>query len=297
MKFPRIPIAPSTLPRVSRRRALRLIAGTLVATTAGSGVNAAWIEPESLSVTRGDIPCPHLPPALDGLKICLISDLHYKDPDADDPLLARVVDAIDRETPDLVLMPGDFIDSDERMMAPLLHRLSGLRARHGVFASLGNHDGWNADVQRVSRQFERAGFAMLHNRHSRIRIGGESLYLAGSDFVWGGKPDPQAMTRGIPADAPLVALVHEPDFFDRMTRHRRIDLQVSGHTHGGQCRVPVLGIAPVKPLWGRKYIHGRFQREDSNLFVTRGVGTTGLRVRFACPPELAVLTLRSGRRV
>lgn len=280
---------------MSRRRAFQLIAGSLVATAAGAGVNA-WLEPESLSVTRQDIPCPNLPPALDGLKVCLISDLHYRDPDADDPLIARVVDAIGREHPDLVLMPGDFIDADEGMMAPLLRQLSKLDARHGVFASLGNHDGWNADRQRVRRLFERTGFSMLINSHTCLRIGGEPLYLAGTDFVWLGKPDPAGMLRGVPRDVPLVTLVHEPDFIETMTIHRRADLQVSGHTHGGQCRVPVVGLAPVRPLWGRKYVYGHYRAGDSNLFVTRGIGTTGLRVRFACPPELAVLTLRSGAR-
>ncbi|MCP5542432.1 MAG: metallophosphoesterase [Akkermansiaceae bacterium] len=285
-------LSPSNMPPVTRRRVLRMIAGSFVATTAGAGVNAAWIEPESLTITRRDIPCPNLPPGLDGLRVCLVSDLHYREPDEDDPLLERVVDAIHRETPDLVLMPGDFIDSDEKMMAPLLRRISGLQAKHGVFASLGNHDGWNADSGRARRLFEKAGFGMLINDHSRLSIRGESLYVAGTDFVWDGNPDPVRMLRGVPADAPLVTLVHEPDYFDTVNVHRAADLQVSGHTHGGQCRVPLVGIAPVKPRWGRKYVEGHFRKDGANLFVTRGVGTTGLRVRFACPPELAVLTLR-----
>ena len=296
MTIPRMKLSASNLPPVTRRRVLRMIAGTLAASTAGAGVNAAWVEPGSLSVTRKDIECPRLPPALDGLSVCLVSDLHYREPDADGPLLGQMVAAIRSERPDLVLMPGDFIDSDERMVAPMLRCLEGIEAKHGVFASLGNHDGWNADPQRMRRQFEKAGIGLLINSHSRIALAGESLYLAGTDFVWNGKPDPARMLRGVPAEAPLVTLVHEPDYFDIMNRHRASDLQVSGHTHGGQCRVPVVGLAPVKPLWGRRYLEGHFRHGGSNLFVTRGIGTTGLRVRFACPPELAVLTLRSGRR-
>jgi uncharacterized protein len=88
-------------------------------------------------------------------------------------------------------------------------------------------------------------------------------------------------------------LVHEPDYFDTLTRHRDIVVQLSGHTHGGQCRVPLVDYAPVKVAYGRKYIYGAFQRGDSRLFVTRGLGTVGMRVRFACPPEVALLTLRA----
>lgn len=297
MKIPPLRSVVPAAPRMTRRGALKLLAGTLAAGAAGAGLDAAWIEPGSLSITRGEIPCPNLPPSLDGLKACLISDLHYQDPDTDDPMLAKLVRAIGREDADLVLMPGDFIDSEERMIAPLLRRLSGLRARHGVFASLGNHDGWNAGRDKTARLFARQGFDMLVNRHTRLTPRGEVLFLAGTDFVWGGNPDPAAMLRGVPAGGPLVTLVHEPDYFDIMARHRAADLQVSGHTHGGQCRVPLAGLAPVKPLWGRKYIHGHFRRDGANLFVSRGIGTTGLRVRFACPPELVVLTLRSRQAV
>jgi predicted MPP superfamily phosphohydrolase len=157
---------------------------------------------------------------------------------------------------------------------------------------MGNHDGWNARGEAVGRSFERVGIPLLINRNSVIRIRGEKFAIAATDRVWLGKPDPARALRGIPSGAPVLALVHEPDFFDEMSARRNL-LQVSGHTHGGQCRVPVLGYAPAKVSYGRKYIQGPFFRGESRLFVTRGIGTTGMRVRFACPPEVAVLTLRA----
>lgn len=272
---------------MSRRNAIRL----LLAGGAGSVGNAFWLEPARLSITRTDIRIPNLPAGLDGLKVGLLADLHFK-PDQDAPLLAEAVAALNHEKPDLIALPGDFIDHDPRVADPMMEILSKLSARHGVFASMGNHDGWAEAANRLRRGFERAGIPFLVNRHSRLTIGGESLAVAATDHVWKGKPDPAKTLAGIPSRTPVIALVHEPDFFDEMTRHRNIQLQLSGHTHGGQCRVPVLGYAPAKVAYGRKYIQGTFERGDSRLFVTRGLGTTGLRVRFACPPEVAVLTLR-----
>jgi hypothetical protein len=272
---------------MSRRNALKL----LLAGGAGSVGNAFWIEPARLSITREDIRIPRLPAGLDGLKVGLLADLHYK-PDQDAPLLAEAVAALNREQPDLIALPGDFIDHDPRVIDPMMEILSKLSARHGVFASMGNHDGWAEAANRLRRGFERAGMPFLVNRHTRLTIGGESLAVAATDHVWQGNPDPAKTLAGIPSSTPVIALVHEPDFFDEMTARRNIQLQLSGHTHGGQCRVPVLGYAPAKVAYGRKYIQGAFERGDSRLFVTRGLGTTGLRVRFACPPEVAVLTLR-----
>jgi uncharacterized protein len=126
-----------------------------------------------------------------------------------------------------------------------------------------------------------------------LSIRGESLAVAGTDFIWQGSPDPERTLRGIPPETPVVALVHEPDYFDTLRAQRDILVQLSGHTHGGQCRIPFVGYTPKTVNHGRNYIYGGFSRGGSNLFVTRGVGTSGPRVRFACPPELVILTLRT----
>ena len=259
-------------------------------------MNGFGIEPGRLTVTHQNVVCNQLTPGLTGLRIGLMADFHFR-PGQDDELVDKAVEQARRENLDLIALTGDFVDSDPRVLMPLLEKLEKLTARHGVFAVMGNHDGWNEDRETIRRRFENAGISFLINQHSLLAIRGETLAVAGTDFVWRGKPDPDRTLRGIHADTPVLALVHEPDFFDTMAARREILLQVSGHTHGGQCRVPLLGIAPVKVKYGTRYVYGGFSRGESNLFVTRGVGTTGPRVRFACPPELAVLTLRGPERV
>ena len=286
-----IELAPRRL-GLSRRNALRLLTGGM----AGCLMDGTWLEPGRLSVTREDVRCRRLAPGFDGLRIGLLADFHFR-PDEDEELVAKVIAETQREKLDLILLAGDFVDSAPSVLTPLLEHLEKLRATHGVFAVMGNHDGWNASRSMMRRSFEKAGISFLGNQHSRLSIRGESLAVAGTDFVWRGNPDAARALKGIATDTPVIAMVHEPDYFDVMTAQREILLQVSGHTHGGQCRVPLLGYAPVSVKYGKKYQYGGFTGGDSNLFVTRGVGTTGPRVRFACPPEFAILTLRAADQV
>lgn len=275
-------------PVLTRRKAL----GLLTAGAAASMLEAFVLEPKRLSVTYQDIPLPALPSGLAGLRIGLMSDFHFR-PGDDDPLVAQAVARASAENLDLIALTGDYMSSNPAVIPPLLEILGGLNARHGVFAVAGNHDGWHASVPRLQRQFESAGFSFLRNRNTRLHLRGDSLAIAGTDFVWLGKPDPAATLKGVPATTPVLALVHEPDYFDTLRSSRDIALQLSGHTHGGQCRVPIVGYAPCKVDFGRNYLYGHHTRGDSNLFVTRGIGTTGPRIRFACPPELTILTLRA----
>lgn len=270
----------------------RNILGVLATGAAGSLAHAFWIEPDQLSITRQDVDCKTLPPDLDGLRIGLLSDFHFR-PDHDAELVDKVLDRVRQEKLDLVALTGDYMSDDPHVVVPLLARLKNLTAAHGVFAVMGNHDGWAGNGSVIKRQFEKAGISFLVNHHSLLTIRGESLAVAGTDFVWKGQPDPAKAFRGIPRTTPVIALVHEPDYFDTVAAYRDITLQLSGHSHGGQCRVPVINYAPRTVRYGKKYLEGLFSRGDSNLFVTRGVGTGGPRVRFSCPPELAILTLRS----
>jgi uncharacterized protein len=273
---------------ITRRKSMAL----MFAGAAGSLTNALCIEPSWLSVTRTSMDCPMLPPSLDGLRIGVLCDLHFK-PDHDEPLLEEAVATLLAEKPDIITLPGDFIDHTPRVIAPMLRILSKLSAPLGVFASPGNHDGWNMDCMVLGRAFEKCGISFLINQNTRVEFHGESIAIAATDHVWLGKPDPVRTLRGIERQTPVIALVHEPDFFDTMTEIRPIALQVSGHTHGGQCRIPLLGYAPARVAYGRNYLEGAYERGSSRLFVSRGLGTTGLRVRFVCPPEIAVLTLRA----
>ncbi|MGJ8671784.1 metallophosphoesterase [Rubritalea sp.] len=275
----------------TRRKSLKLL---LAAAPIAACANAFIIEPKTLSITRRDIWLKSLPPALDGFTIAQLTDFHFK-PGTDDKLVEDTITAVNAENVDLIALTGDYVTDESEVLYPLLDYFKQLKAQHGIFATLGNHDGWSAPRTFYKRRFENAGIPFLINQNTKLEIGNSSLVIAGTDYVWDGYPDAQQTLKGIHKDATVLALVHEPDYFDDMRAVRRIDLQLSGHTHGGQCRVPFIGYAPVKVRYGEKYVYGHFAKDSSQLFVSRGIGTSGLRVRFACPPELVILTLRSSK--
>lgn len=258
----------------------------------GSFAYARWIEPNYLTITRKEIKLPELPPALDGMVIAQLTDFHYR-PESQDELMAETVAATNAANPDFIFLTGDFITETPKVLTPLMEHLSGLKAKHGIYGIMGNHDGWRSRYATFEKAFQRAGFEFLINAGSRISIHGDPLFILGTDSIWSGDLDLSASYRGQHPNDLVLALVHEPDVFDIVTASHRVDLQLSGHTHGGQCRVPFLGYAPVKVSYGEKYIYGEYTKDRSRLFVSRGLGTVGTPVRFACAPELAILTLRA----
>ncbi len=254
---------------------------------------AYWIEPDRLSVTRQDILLPHLPKSLDGLIIAQLTDFHYQ-PDSQEELISEAVKITNAANADIIALTGDYITHTTGVFAPLMELLGKLRAKHGIYGVMGNHDGWYGSVSYFKKGFRETGLEFLVNQGTSIKINGENVYITGTDSIWSGTVDSPACYRGHSGE-PVIALVHEPDVFDSLRQNHRVDLQLSGHTHGGQCRVPLVGYAPVKVRYGENYIHGEYQKDDSRIFVSRGLGTVGHRVRFACAPEVAILTLRSGR--
>jgi predicted MPP superfamily phosphohydrolase len=275
------------LKRISRRTTLGLL-GIGVP----SGIWAAAIEPNHLSITRKELTLPHWPKALDGFRVAQVTDVHFR-PGDDEKLIAKVRLALALEKPDLIAVTGDFVIDDSSSLPEFARALKGLSATHGVIASPGNHDRWHCRSHTLKKEIEGAGMTFLSNAGTNLHIKGENIFVNGLDSIWAGHPDPTRAWKGHQKNTPVLALVHEPDPFDELHQSHPLDLQLSGHTHGGQCRVPLLGYAPAKVKFGRKFIYGHFQKASSQLFVGRGIGTVGLRVRFACAPELAILTLRS----
>ncbi len=259
--------------------------------TASSYVYARYIEPTRLSITKKDIYIPHLPDALDGTVVAQLTDFHYE-PDRQDELMAEAVAATNAAKPDIIALTGDFITSKQNVFDPLMAVLSGLKAKHGIYSILGNHDGWNGQLSTFKKGFRQTGFEFLINQGTGITVNGEKLFIVGTDSVWSGHIDAPNCYKGHGKE-PVLALVHEPDVFDTLTDLYPVSLQLSGHTHGGQCRVPFVGYAPITVKYGRKYIYGEYAKNDSRIFVSRGLGTVGTPVRFACVPEVAILTLRS----
>ena len=267
--------------------------GTTLLGSIGATSYAHWVEPGFLTVTEREISLPLLPPALDGLKVAQLTDFHFT-PDQDEKLIGKAVAAINASNPDIIALTGDFITNDTAVFAPLMSLLSKLEAKHGIYGVMGNHDGWAKTSDFFRKGFQNVGMEFLVNQGTSIQIRGEKVFITGTDSIWSGTVDAPACWRGHLGET-VLALVHEPDVFDQLTDDYRVDLQLSGHTHGGQCRVPLIGYAPVKVRHGEKYIYGEYEKSDSRIFVSRGLGTVGLRVRFSCAPEAVILTLRSGQ--
>lgn len=246
-----------------------------------------------LRVERVRVAIPELPAALAGLRIALLTDIHVGHW-AGVARVRRAVRLANEQEPDLAVLGGDLVNG--RMALPRLARCAAamgqLRARLGAVAVLGNHD-YLAGADRVQEALVRAGVTVLRNRGMAVPVGDRVLWLAGLDDVRMGRPDPAAAFAGAPPGALRLALVHEPDYADTLARGPEpVHLQLSGHSHGGQVRLPVVG-ALVLPRLGRKYDMGLQRVAGSELLVytSRGIGVTGPPFRFLCPPEVTLIEL------
>jgi len=255
---------------------------------AGCGTYARLLEPQWLDVEEVSVPLPRLPQALDGLTIAHLSDLHLG-PYLGAAELAHAVEVVQRLSPQLVVITGDFVSrGGVWQREELLEPLAALQPPLGTFAVLGNHDHWT-DAGWVAATAERWGITMLSNTARRLSDSASGLWLAGVDDIWVGAEDLERALTGIPEASCKLLLVHEPDFADKAARSG-IDLQLSGHSHGGQVRLPLVG-APLLPLWGRKYPIGLQRAQDTWVYTNRGLGVIEPPVRFNCRPEVTLLTL------
>lgn len=252
---------------------------------------ARYIEPYRLSITRKNILIPDLPASLDGTIVAQLTDFHFE-PDTHGDLISEAIAVTNAEKPDLIALTGDYITDNEKPFHQLIPHLAKLESKHGTYAVLGNHDAWYGRTSSFKKGFKQAGIEFLHNQGTSIRIGSEKVFIAGTNSALSNWFNLPATFKGHQKE-PILALVHEPDTFDDIVSKHPVSLQLSGHTHGGQCRVPLIGYAPAKVELGKKYIYGEHALNDSRLFVSRGIGTTTLNVRFACRPEVVFLTLRS----
>ncbi len=271
--------------------------GTLAAGAIGLGVYSTNIERHFIDIVPQTFLIPGLPEAFRGYRIAQLSDIHLEH-FTEDYFLREAVSRINALNPDLVVITGDYISnnssgSDDRAYAAMPHCgeiLQGLECpqRYGI---LGNHD-VDVDAPAVLNMLNTHGITPLINRHVPIERGGKRFWLAGLDDAEAGNPN---LDLAIPEkpDAPVVLLCHEPDFMDSIMRHElspHVDLVLSGHSHGGQVRMPFVGALQLPPL-GKKYSMGHYQFGKSQLYVNRGIGTVGLPVRFNCPPEITHITL------
>ncbi len=286
--------------QISRRNLLK--AGALLcggAVLAGFGY--ATYEPYDLSVEHVNVHLARLPAAFAGFRMTQLSDIHFGEFILERHV-AAVVEAVNATRPDLVVITGDFVTEPvrarERPRAaerawPCGAILRNLRARFGVIATLGNHD-YKTGPDIVTEALTHNRIAVLRNRAQAIELGGARFWIAGVDDALEHHADPDAALRAIPAGEAVIAAVHEPDFADVLKAYP-LDLQISGHSHGGQIRLPLIGPPYLPPL-ARKYPIG-FRRVGAlPLYTNRGVGVIGLPFRFMCRPELTVFTLNPKSR-
>jgi hypothetical protein len=248
---------------------------------------ATLVEPRLPVLEHVTITLPALPPALDGLRIGQLTDMHLGYPYCYQNT-RWAVQAVMQQQPDLIVITGDFVSFDTSIdeIPPLLRPL---HAPLGVFAITGNHDYWEG-IEEICNHLHALGITCLINSNTCLQWQGSPFWLAGLDDMWYGTPDLKATLEGIPADAFTILLAHEPDFAD-VASQRNVHLQISGHTHGGHIHLPVLG-SPCLPSHGLRYVSGHVQVDEMHVYVSRGLG--GFPLRFNCPPEATILTLRRG---
>jgi predicted MPP superfamily phosphohydrolase len=252
------------------------------------GVDATLIERRRLGVNTYRIPVRHLPPAFIGFRIVQLSDLHL-DPLTPLPWLCGVLDQAQRLNGQIIVCTGDYVHARGRatQVDAIWPELVRLRAPLGVFNVLGNHDHW-ADTGRSLEWLERSGQSVRH-RARPVQIGAHRIWIAGAGDYWEDRCGIDEALAPVPTDECRIVLAHNPDTADVPWRSR-VDLMLSGHTHGGQVRLPLLG-APVLPVRNKRYASGLVTTDRTRVFISRGIGWAILPVRFNCPPQIAVLEL------
>ena len=235
------------------------------------------------------------PERLDGLRVAVVSDLHTGAPHVDERKVERIVAKVNAQRPDLVALVGDYADPSVPLGKPVApeavaEELAALQAPLGVFAVLGNHD-WYHYGERVARALREAGLEVLENDAVAVEHEGEVLWVAGLADMRERDADVSVALAMVPPQQALIALTHDPDMFPAL--RQRAQLVLAGHTHGGQVGLPLLRRAAVPSTRG--YTGGEVREGGGYMYVSRGVGTTGLPIRFAAPPEIAILRLRAHR--
>jgi uncharacterized protein len=268
----------------------------------GLALYSGVFERHWLEVVHRETTITGLPPAFEGVRLAQLSDIHL-DEFTEPFLLREAIDAINRARPDYVLLTGDYVTSEvlpphltseaARQCGSLLNRLE-CQHRYAIF---GNHDIWLGEKQ-VGDALRANGITVLRNEYVPLERNGGRIWLAGLDDPVCGQPDPAraipSSIRSIPQE-PVILMCHAPDYLDEFRLHpaaQSVALMLSGHTHGGQIRLPLLGALHLPP-GGRKYIEGLFSVGSIQLYVNRGIGSVGVPFRFDCRPEITVFTLRS----
>jgi predicted MPP superfamily phosphohydrolase len=288
------PVPEQTKPLVTRRK---FLLGSAAA-AAGLGLYASEIARHEISVPTRPIAIRNLPDAFRNFRIAQISDIHL-DEYSEPAFVARVIARVNALQPDLVLLTGDYITfgalgrsfalAAMEQCAGILHAIQCPQR----YAVMGNHDSV-LGAPTIAPILSAVGIPLLVNQHVPIEHGGSRLWLCGIHDPVTHLPDLDAAIPQWP-DGPVLLMSHGPDFADVVVAHPRgplVDLMVSGHSHGGQVRIPFVGALAL-PTGGQKYPEGLYRFDHMQLYVNRGIGTVGLPIRLNCPPEITLFTLQS----
>src|ERR1051326_1869153 len=278
------------------RRIVQISILSLLLICAACLVWGFFIEPNRLVVNHYSVNIENWPRQVSGLRIALIGDVHTDNRFIDEKKLRRIVELTNVEQPDLIVLLGDYIQGGRRENA---HRvepevtanvLQGLRAPLGVFALLGNHDWWY-NGPKVRQAFEAVGIPVLENEVRELHWHGQSIWLAGLADLWTRPQHIDETIAKVPPGSTIIALTHNPDIFPNLPRS--VPLLLAAHTHGGQVNLPLIGTPVVPSNLGSKYTAGHVYENGHHMFVTTGIGTSIIRVRFRVPPEIAIVTVNS----
>jgi predicted MPP superfamily phosphohydrolase len=249
---------------------------------------AALAEPYQLVVERHPVYLRRLPRALDGLRVVQLSDIHHS-PFTSRAQIERAIDTANSLDADIIALTGDYVSHEREYIQPCAELLGRLRARCGVYAVLGNHDHWT-DAALITDLFRAEGITVLVNEGMRFEHRGASFWLAGVDDTMVGLEDLPLALAGSTADELKLLLAHNPVILRRAAR-AGVDLVLSGHTHGGQVTWRSERSRSGRPR--RRMLRGLGRRGETQIYVTRGLGTVILPVRYGCLPEVSLLELRS----
>ena len=285
--------------RLTRRDFLKLLRAGFVELALiliGGGGYGYLIEAGRIKVESVNLPLPRLTTSFHGMRVAQLSDIHMGGW-MNKARFQNISEIVSSLKPDLLFLTGDFLightfnkRSEEDLQA-LVDILSPLTKTLPTFAVLGNHDYWT-NVNAVREMLKASGTIELTNSVFTLARGNEYLHLCGVDDVWEGNVRLDKVLHELKDDSPAILLAHEPDFADVSSVSGRFDLQVSGHSHGGQVVLPLLG-PPILPYLGRKYPSGLYKVSDMYQYTNRGAGTGRLPMRINCPPEVTLFTLES----
>jgi len=277
-----------------RKKQVLTVAGVLFLLIVCGLVWGVFIEPSRLIVHQETIQIDNLPKELSGLRIALIADIHSGGPFIDDNKLRQIVELTNQQNPDLIVLLGDYMSPNSwhsQRVEPEVTAaaMKNLHAPLGVYAVLGNHDWWY-NGGKVRRAFEANGIPVLDDEVAEVKWQNGSFWLVGLADFWT-RPQHVSETRAkVPQDAPVIAITHNPDVFPGLPQS--VPLLLTAHTHGGQVNLPLIGTPIVPSRFGRKYTAGHVFENGHHMFVTTGIGTSILPIRFRVPPEIVILTIK-----